>query len=467
MTPPAAATANGSAEVVATVSTPSKPAAAVLGEDPLALRGPGDNFVVFPSGRLQLDGYAFAASKDTPNDGFFVRRARVEATGWITRWVYFSIAGEYAASPVRTTAALASTPAPTMALADDYVAVAAWRELATLQVGQFDAPFSLENRTSDRYLDFMERSLTVRAVGVPDNKEVGAMIHGYDRGGRFLYSYGVFDGDGPGRLNLDHQFDSIGRAWLAPFAFASGGEGEAGGGPLRNLAVGGSFWLGDRENTLPLAAQTTQGGEPFADYSSYTATPTGTNGLRTVQLRQVGLLRAIAGEIDVPVRHRFDARAEVVWRHSPLSEVDVTDPNARVILGGANLIAWAGYAQLSFWLMGDDRVIGERAGVEPFVPRLRTPVWRPARGLMIALRGERVIEHLSYESDAASRGLVDPTVGATRVTSLQVGVNYWESRRFRATVNYAFYHFDGDTLYVQQLASPNAHEIAFRLAVAL
>jgi hypothetical protein len=353
-----------------------------------------------------------------------------------------------------------------VALADDYVAVALWRELATVQVGQFDAPFTLENRTSDRYLDFMERSLTVGAVGVPDNKEVGAMIHGHDRGGRFLYSYGVFDGDGPGRLNLDHQFDSIGRAWIAPFAFASNGD-PSGGGPLRNLAIGGSLWLGDREDTLALAPQTTQGGEPFAAFSSYSATPTGTNGLRTVQLRQVGLLRAFAGELDLPVRHRFDARAELVWRHSPLSEVDVTDPNARVILGGANLIAWAGYAQLSFWLLGDDRVISERAGVEPFLPRLRTPIWRPSRGLMIALRAERVIEHVTYESDAASRNIADPAVGSTRVTSFQVGLNYWESRRFRATLNYGFYQFDGDTLYVQQLANSNAHEVAFRLAVAL
>ena len=47
------------------------------------------------------------------------------------------------------------------------------------QVGQFDAPFTLENRTSDKYFDFMERSLAVRAFAVPNNKEDGIMLWGY------------------------------------------------------------------------------------------------------------------------------------------------------------------------------------------------------------------------------------------------------------------------------------------------
>ena len=56
---------------------------------------------------------------------------------------------------------------------DDYVALAPLKNLAILQVGQFDAPFTLENRTSDKYFDFMERSITVRAFGIPENKEIG------------------------------------------------------------------------------------------------------------------------------------------------------------------------------------------------------------------------------------------------------------------------------------------------------
>ena len=54
-----------------------------------------------------------------------------------------------------------------------------------------DMAFSMENRTSDKYLPFMERSLAVRAFGVPTNKELGAMLWGEDEGRHVAYAAGV------------------------------------------------------------------------------------------------------------------------------------------------------------------------------------------------------------------------------------------------------------------------------------
>ena len=92
------------------------------------------------------------------------------ASNWeagLDLFVYFWLAGDFALGPPASAAPVA--PA-NLATTDDFVALAPWNNLAILQVGQFDAPFTLENRPSDKYFDFMERSITVRAFGVPTTK---------------------------------------------------------------------------------------------------------------------------------------------------------------------------------------------------------------------------------------------------------------------------------------------------------
>src|SRR5262249_33672708 len=139
------------------------------------LRSPDNLFILFPSGRLQLDGLFYHSDDKTPFNSFIIRRARLETTGWIGPWVYFYLAGDFAVGPPAAAAPVAPN---NLATTDDYVALAPYKSLANLQFGQYDAPFTLENRTSDKYFDFMERSITVRAFGIPSNKELGAMLWG-------------------------------------------------------------------------------------------------------------------------------------------------------------------------------------------------------------------------------------------------------------------------------------------------
>jgi hypothetical protein len=286
------------------------------------------------------------------------------------------------------------------------------------------------------------------------------MVHGYDEGRRFHYALGVFNGEGLGFNNRDHQFDSMGRAWIAPFSFAGGGR-------LRDVTIGGSGWMGDRANTVAPATQTTQGGVPFLSFAPYAAAPVGAGGERLLQLRQVGLLRAFAAELNVPVAHRYGGRAELVWRHSPLSEEDVTTAAAPFIVGGADLTGWAVYGELWLWAVGDDRLIGDVQGLEPF-NRYRDPgAAAPPDGLMLALRLERLDEQVTYQPDAAMLDLRDPAVGKTNVTSLELAASYWHTKRFRASLNYVFNHLRGDTQQMRALSSPNVHEIGLRLGIAL
>ena len=58
-------------------------------------------------------------------------------------------------------------------------------------------------------------------------------------------------------------------------------------------------------------------------------------------------------------------------------------------------------------------------------------------------------------------------MGTTKVRSLEFGINYWYSKRFRLTANYLINHFDGDTKLVKGLASPSEQELLCRFAVAL
>jgi hypothetical protein len=375
------------------------------------------------------------------------------------------LAGDFALGPP---AAAAPAAPSNIATTDNYIALAPWKNLVILQVGQYDAPFTLENRTSDKYFDFMERSITVRAFGIPDNKEMGAMLHGYNDNRNFYYSLGVFNGDGQNFKNVDRAFDLMGRAWIAPFSFT-------GDGPLHDVEIGGSFWTGDRTNTLAPASQTTQGGFTFLSFSQFNTTYTTTAGSTAntpMQLRQVGRLNAAAGEINAPIDHKYGVRAEVVWRHSPLSQETIASNGVGTIIRAADLKGYSAYGEAWVWLMGNDRIIGDQQGLEPFTRWKKFGVRPIEDGLMVAFRYEHLDESVTGFS-LTSGTSISPDAsayGKTVVDSAQLGVNYWHSKRFRATFNGVLNHFGQDTGasgIVKNLGSPWEEEFLFRLAIAL
>jgi phosphate-selective porin len=417
------------------------------------LRSADNQFQFFPNGRLQVDGFAFKSENKVENktlvNTFLLKRARLELAGWVGPMFFFSIAGDFAAG-----APAGANPAAQANLntTDDYVAVAPWGDAAILQVGQFDAPFTLENRTSDKYFDFMERAIAVRAFGIPSNKEVGAMIHGLLPSKLVYYSLGVFNGDGQNFRNADDQFDVIGRAWIAPLALS---QMEA----LKSITLGGSVWTGKRVNGLPSATQTTQGG--FAFWA-----PKWTSGTTTYELHQHGRLNAYALELNAPVAHRFGLRAEWVKKHQQLSEADVSKAGTTNPIGLSALDGWAGYGELWFWAVGDDRIIGDPGLQLP--PRFKKfGTKTPQHGLMLALKVDYLTEELTENARSAALNLGSPVLGTTKVTAFTVGVNYWYSKRFRATFDYVRNSFDGDTKFVKGLAADSEQEFLFRLAIAL
>jgi hypothetical protein len=436
--------------------------------DPLAgftsdtayLRSADNEFQLMPSGRLQVDGYFYKRETDKmPTPSFLLRRARLELGGWIGRWAFFQIGGDFAAG---APAGADPVPQSWLATTDNYVGIAPWKQLAMLQVGQFDAPFTLENRTSDKYFDFMERSITVRAFGIPSNKETGAMVHGMLPKKMAYYSLGVFNGDGQNFRNTDAKFDFIGRIWIAPLAMA-------GQKAFEDIEIGGSLWAGDRGNNgLLLAPQTTQGGVNFMN-PSFRATPAA--GMMTgvpVEVHQRGDMLALAAELHVPIMHKYGVRAEYVHKKQDLGYMDATTPATLTLRTPGKLEGSSIYGEVWAWVVGDDTIL-PAPGLQLASRLKKFETKAPKHGVMLAVRVEHLEEDIVPETNQTA---ADTVSGKRNVSSVQFGANYWYSKRFRASFNYAVNWFNGNAAQIDQLKSnviggTSDHEFLFRLGIAL
>jgi len=149
------------------------------------------NFTVTPMGRVQLDyrnfgGDAKAATADT----FDIRRAFLGLEGKFYKYYTWAIVGDFGSSGANI-------------LDEAYLNINWWTPLQ-IRVGQFKVPFSLEERTSDLYLDFMERSM---GNAIVPNKERGIMLHGVPYAGT-TYALGLTTGQGKNGIETSNAVDS-------------------------------------------------------------------------------------------------------------------------------------------------------------------------------------------------------------------------------------------------------------------
>jgi phosphate-selective porin len=382
---------------------------------------------------LQVGGALFPQQQYDLNSGFYLRRARVELAGWMGPMFYFDLQGDFA--PDASPGASNGHP-PT----DAYVAFAPVDDAFIVQAGQFDAPFSLENRTLDAYTPFIERSLAVRTLAVPNNKDLGLMVHGTDAARSFYYSGGVFNGDGPGFRNADNQVDVIGRVTVSPLARTSIEL-------LHDATLGVSAWYGQHVANVSFPTQTTSGGFVFF-------TPSWTTGQTpvTLDLQENGATLTLGGELTLPITHELGLRAEGFYKKQTLGEDSVAAGAAPSTLGHATLQAVAGYGEVWFWLMGDDRQL-PRPGFElpTRLGRLAEPTVQ--HGLMVTARGEVIKEDLTSDQTQ----LADPNLGTTRVVAATLALNYWYGRRVRASMNYVVNVLSGKTENVTATLATDGH----------
>jgi hypothetical protein len=419
---------------------PALPARAAFGwsENRFFVRTPGDALVLFPGGVVQADSRSLHGDGlDVRDEALHLRRARLEVAGLVQEVVSFNAAVNLAGGPA-------------LSGVDDYLAVRLprWADRLIIQVGQFDAPFTMDNRISDRSLDLLERSMLARVLAVPENKARGMMVHGTNPARNFYYASGVFVG---GR-----QIEGMGRAWLAPLSLLSVPE------RLRSVTIGGSFRLGHAHDGSLLGAQSTPAGFIFLDPHTRWLDGADTT---DVTLRRRGNARAAALELSSPFGNKAGVRFEWAIVRQPLESTSATNGGSPVIHGGMGLRGWASYGELWCWVLGDDRIVGEQGLQIPArLGRLGPP--RPLAGVMLVARAEYLDETLAAGADSNAAADV-VSAGATRVATVTLDANVWFARRLRATLSYDWNHLSGSSVFLSDLSGSTVHELSLGLSMVL
>lgn len=172
---------------------PDKKELAVVFKDGVTFQDESRDFSFALTGRIQADARSF----DSPSvsaDTFEVRRARLGMEATFYRDYEAEVTADFAATAKLDTA---------------YVN-AAWWDAAQLRMGLFKMPFSLEELTSSKYIDFQERSLAnAQAIG----KERGIMLHGAPAKGVY-YGAALSNGNGNNNADDNDSKDMIGRLAL-------------------------------------------------------------------------------------------------------------------------------------------------------------------------------------------------------------------------------------------------------------
>jgi hypothetical protein len=463
------------------------PPLAGLSETNVFVRDKHDWFVVFPKGRVHVDGYNFLnrpepkagvvansaqdAARAQLRDTLFIRRARLGLAGTIAGHIDFRFEGDFAT---------VATSGQYGIITDAYV-VLNWLPYLKLQAGQFYAPFTLENQTSTNYTDFMERSTAVR-FAVPFPRELGALLYGELPRKSVRYHIGVFDGDGQNFKNQDNQPAVIGRVVLHPLNLW----------PyhplwLEDLWVGGSFWWQQADNLggsiqpstsgatqNDLASVTTQGGFSIFNSSYNNGVDTSNNAIRS-HLAPDGNTVKYAFELSVPLWRRLGLRSEFVHQSIDLRQYNDVNPgtgNLKRTRGAAGtLTGWGAYAEIYGWVWLSGVVNPSRPGYYdiPHWGGYRPPL-EPHWGLMLAAKYEHV--ELDVGVPPSGNAAADPAAGHYALDTFELGANLWLTRFSRLTANYVLnYVGAGSGSAAQETTNlffkGFEHELLFRLQVSL
>lgn len=400
-------------------------------DDLFFLRDGGDHFRLYPRGRMQLDlltHFSDGAPATSLDDLLVFRRLQPELSGQLFRdWTWtMGVAWESAAltTPAGFTArALADAGEPRssarglrMIPADDFIDYGPC-SLFHAQVGRFDVPFTMENRTSDVATPFLERSFVARNLGAPENKSVGAMLSGEADSRVARYETGAFLSEDS--ADLRDGADLMTRVVLRPAYWV----------PIGNqFTIGGSFRVGSRDGArgqAPVHGFTTQG-----DFEFWAPVFASSRGLVRAYPAGDRVGEAFEGHWQVL---RFDLSFEWARSRMETREALDRDPDGSLRQGALEGHAW--YFQLGLWAMGKAELPGV-PGVEP-LPRadLKKPERRyPLDALELVFR----IEELSARYRSASRaGTADPANvdGNIEAWAASGGLNLWLTKHLRLTID--------------------------------
>jgi phosphate-selective porin OprO/OprP len=188
------------------------------------------SFFVTTARQMQLTGYSqirFQSFQESgKNDGFDIRRARLDLKGNATPWFSYRLQTDFAGSPK---------------IIDVYGEIKL-ADYFSVTAGQFKIPFSLENLASSSKLDMIDRSQVVEAlvargkdvIGNQNGRDIGVQVSGTILKLNNLplveYRIGVFNGSGINIADTSNSAKDIaGRLIFTP---------------IKGLSFGGSIYEG-------------------------------------------------------------------------------------------------------------------------------------------------------------------------------------------------------------------------------
>ncbi len=165
---------------------------------------------VTSSRAFTLSGYgqALYSAEDPGIDGWSIRRARLVLTSDLLKNVHFKVQMDLVKSP---------------ALIDLFLEFNL-HEAASIRVGQFKVPFSLEMTTSSGDLDMVNRSQPVNKLSPSldiggGGRDIGAVVFG--KAAFLEYTLGFFNGSGANKADTNEKKDLAGRLVIRPVSFLS------------------------------------------------------------------------------------------------------------------------------------------------------------------------------------------------------------------------------------------------------
>jgi phosphate-selective porin OprO/OprP len=330
---------------------------------------------------------------------FRLRRARLGVDATFFKYLDFKLEGDFGEQ---------GTP---FILTDGYGELNYWKELR-IRGGQFKVPFSFEELTSSRFIDFVERSVVNNLVPARD---VGAMVHGSLFGGMVEYGAGIFNGTGQNNFETNDSKDFAGRLLVRPFRLMNIPL-------LQQFHIAGHFTHGDQDVTpapSPAPANSFQG-RTDGRFVFFPRIPT--RGDRT----------------------RYGA--EAVYAFGPFGlygEYVKTEEERNLGPGGSNLGDLKGqgwYVAGTFFVTGEEKVHAKAPKVKP--ANFRT-------GDYGALELVARYAQLDFDSGGLLPG---PTpswggkAGANKVDALTVGFNWYLSPNVRLMFNWVQNWFENDRM---------------------
>jgi phosphate-selective porin len=381
------------------------------------------------------------------NNGFFLRRARLELAGEFYQTWQWQIGAEFASTTsIDNAAATQTTPTCTPNPAtgalpcvnqENPVENATVKPIPTdnfvnfgplpwanLQVGQFYLPFTLENRISDNTTAFLERSIPVRNWGAPLQRDIGAMLWGESPDHLLYYAVALLNGDGPNRVNVDTRYEVSGRAVVRPFATSTSS-------PTKWAQLGFSARQSSADPTrvgYDLPSLTTQDGFVFWK-------PTYRDSFnRLIHIMPSTGQWAFAGDLYLPIEN-FDVTGEFIYGVDNTREAVDGYQLSPFTQRLGDLKGYGWYAQAGYWIIGDHDIIGYPSYGRPIHVDLAQPQRKHTQGLQALAKFEQL--HLTY--DGAARGGTDDSKtpnGDIKVNTVEFGLNYWATKHLRFGFNY-------------------------------